>query len=163
MPLNPDGSTNWQIAEARIVNALGLRFTAESGRFFWDFGDATTANGESFQLITDSKATQHKSYAVNRDFMREMADKTIQTGKRFALHIQFQQENRKDQDWVVIGLDDFAELVTSVNDPVVAELPELTYEQEEAFTVLEELAERIKDAETKSDVYQAIAKLRNGR
>ncbi len=155
-----DKPTDWVRAEKKIVNQLGLRMTIASGRTWADPGDGTTTEGDNspFRLMTDSKATQSKSYAINRDFMNSFRERSFaHGGKEPLLHIEFQQEGKQDQDWVLVSLDFFGELWDTARQNAWSQ------ESQDAVITLEKLAARIKDPSVRAETYAAIKTLRKAQ
>lgn len=103
----------FEIHEAYCQEALGLDTTAGSGSQWHDIGDGTTRDqySKSFRLMIDAKSTVKGSYSVKEAFMAGWVDKAIELGKRFALPIRFLKPNGHHQDYVVLTMDDFVELL----------------------------------------------------
>ena len=103
----------WARWEAYVQHLLGLDSTIASGGKWYDISDGVDRDryGSSFQLIIDAKATEKGSYSVTRKFMAQWRLKAEMMGKRFAVPIRFVSPHGMNDDYVVLGLDDFAELL----------------------------------------------------
>ena len=99
--------------ELHCQELLGLDNTRASGAHWSDISDGVDRDryGSSFQLMIDSKATEKRSYSLTRKLMAQWTERAAEVGKRFALPLRFVGENGQHEDYVVLGLDDFAELV----------------------------------------------------
>lgn len=105
----------WEAHESHIQTLLGLDSTIASGSKFHDIGDAVDRahpNDSDFRILADAKSTERGSYSVNLKFMRQMTDKALALGRRFVLPIRLWPKTETlPHDYVVVGLDDFAELL----------------------------------------------------
>ena len=105
----------WEAYEHHIQKLLGLDSTVASGAKFHDIGDAVDRRHPTesdFRLLADAKFTEKGSYSVNLKFLRQMTDKAVALGKRFILPVRLWPTGEElPHDYVVIGLDDFAELL----------------------------------------------------
>lgn len=146
--------TDWHDAEERVRAALGLALTPSSGNKWYAPGDSvSTDNSDLLGWMVDSKSTVKKSYSVQRDWVRQYRDKALEFGKVFGLHIQFQDDPNPPEDYFLMQLDDFTEMV---NKP-------LTPRQVKAKKSLQALVDYIKD-ETLREHYQgALDDLIGGR
>lgn len=108
-------SAGWQDHEAHVQRLLGLQSTIASGAKFHDPGDAVDYSHPSesdFRLLADAKFTEKGSYSVSLKFLRQMKERADLVGKRFILPIRFWPKvEALPHDYVVVGLDDFAELL----------------------------------------------------
>lgn len=155
---------DWRSAEKDIRELLGLDSTIGSGNKWYDIGDSVDHDPDSsFPLLVETKSTIHKSYSISRKYVQEYWEKASMRGKRFLLHIQFQdrepQENKVEKtqnDWVALPLDDFLDLYElSRREKLVVEssLPERTEEEDVAVQMIELLFQHIGDSETRSKYY----------
>lgn len=107
----------WQEHERYTAEVLGLEMTIASGSQYHDPGDAVTRGhySETSQWISDAKYTERKSFAVNAEFMKKWVERAGEQGKRFLLPLRFSRKNQwgdwEGEDYVVLQLDDFAELL----------------------------------------------------
>lgn len=105
----------WEAHEGHVQDLLGLDSTIASGSKFHDVGDAVDRshpNDSDFRILADAKSTERGSYSVSLKFMRQMTDKAQALGKRFILPIRMWPKTEMlPHDYVVVGLDDFAELM----------------------------------------------------
>lgn len=105
----------WEAHERHVQDVLGLDSTAASGAKFHDIGDAVDRRHPSesdFRLLADAKYTERGSYSLNAKFLRQMSDKAAALGRRFVLPVRFWPVGSPaPEDYVVVGLGDFAELV----------------------------------------------------
>ena len=104
---------DWERHEYDVQQLLGLASTIGSGNKWHDISDGTVKDQYSgpFLLMVDAKSTIKGSYSVNAKFMRSWVDKAVELGKRFALPIRFLKPNGHHEDYIVLTLDDFAELM----------------------------------------------------
>lgn len=104
---------DWERHEYDVQQLLQLDSTSGSGNKWHDISDGTTRDqyASSFLLMVDAKSTIKGSYSVNAKFMRSWVDKAVELGKRFALPIRFLKDNGHHEDYIVLTLDDFAELM----------------------------------------------------
>lgn len=105
---------DWAIFEDHCLEMLDLEGTVSSGSQWHDKGDGKARDvyaGNPFPLLIDAKTTVKNSFSVSAKFMREYVEKAIDGGRRFALPLRFVRPNGRHEDYVVLGLDDFAELL----------------------------------------------------
>lgn len=104
---------HWQRHERDIQDLLGLDSTPASGSQFNAPGDAVDhrhPTNTCFPLLADCKCTEKLSYSLNRKFLLDQTEQAAEIGRRFIMPVRFQHEHQHE-DYVVIGLDDFAELM----------------------------------------------------
>lgn len=103
----------WEQWEHHVQEVLGLSSTPGSGNQFHSPGDAVDTGHDSiFPLIADCKATKNHSYSITRKFWEQWSQKAAEDGKRFIAAVRlWPRGDRTPTDVVVIGLDDFAELL----------------------------------------------------
>lgn len=108
---------NWERHEREVQELLGLSATPGSGNQWHspsDGVDNTHYSSATFPLMVDCKCTVNKSYSVTREFMAKWREKAEMAGKRFALPIRFAEKDprsHRHEDYIVLTLDDFAELL----------------------------------------------------
>jgi hypothetical protein len=106
----------WQAHEKHVQDLLELDSTPGSGNQFYAPGDAVDNRHQqqsSFAVLADCKYTEKGSFSVNHHFMAQQTDRATEAGKRFVMPIRFFHRGaRHPDDYVVLGLDDFAELLT---------------------------------------------------
>ncbi len=108
----------WQQFETHVQTLLGLSSTKASGSLFHDPGDGIDHGHYSdndFALIVDCKLTEKDSFRIKRIDLLNWKIRAAEMGKRFALPIRFFKPHRTD-DFVVLSLDDFAELLYKVGE-----------------------------------------------
>lgn len=105
----------WQAHEKHVQELLGLDSTPGSGNQFNAPGDAVDhrhPRESSFPVLADCKYTEKGSYSVNHHFMAQQSDAAAAIGRRFVMPIRFYHRGAlAPDDYVVMGLDDFAELL----------------------------------------------------
>lgn len=106
---------DWERFEQYCNELLELDGTVSSGSQWHDKGDGTNRDmydDNPFRLLVDAKTTVRGSYSVSAKEMDKWTRIGVEAGKRFVLTIRFLRSNsRKQADYAVIGLDDFAELL----------------------------------------------------
>lgn len=103
----------WEQHERYIQSTLGLESTICSGNKFHDPGDAVDHDRESvFPIIADCKFTERKSFSVSRQVLEQWEEKAGEMGKRFIMPVRFCPKGTAPHDSVVMGLHDFAELLS---------------------------------------------------
>jgi hypothetical protein len=112
----------WEKFEEDVQNLLGLDATICSGNKFHDQGDAVDRSHPSrkcWRLMVDCKYTEKGSFPVTAKFMGGMVDKATELGLRFALAVRLRPPGSlAHRDYVVIPLDDLAELLDRADPPV---------------------------------------------
>ena len=108
----------WQVFENYVTHQLGLDATIHSGNKFFDQGDAVSrGRGLPFPLFADAKYTEHFSRALKLSELCDCAQAAAKLGKRMIMPIRFwPPEHTVPQDYVVLSLHDFAELMELVHD-----------------------------------------------
>lgn len=105
---------NWQKHESDIQENFGLSATSGSGNKWHDVSDGVTRGHYStvvFPVMVDCKATEKKSYAINKDFFKKWQKTAGLEGKTFFMPIRFENELGKvELDLVAIDLDTFTEM-----------------------------------------------------
>ena len=103
----------WQAFEYHVQDLLGLSSTPASGSQWNAPGDAVdNRHGSWFAVLADAKCTEKSSYSISAKFMRQSVNAAADLGKRFILPVRFCVRGRgAPQDYVVLTLDDFAELM----------------------------------------------------
>lgn len=106
-------TTTWEQWEHHVQEVLGLSSTPASGAKWQAPGDAVDTGYDTiFPLIVDAKTTKNHSYSITRKFWEQWSVKAAEDGKRFIAAIRLWPRGaRTPTDMVVIGLDDFAELL----------------------------------------------------
>jgi hypothetical protein len=111
---------DWEQWEHDVQGALGLDATICSGNKWNDIGDATDntpPSDNSFRLLVDCKFTKHMSYSVVGRAMRRWINTGTEHGKRSILALRFwPYDQNSPDDFVVIGMDDFAELLAKAKE-----------------------------------------------
>jgi len=105
----------WEQWERDLQERLGLDSTPASGARWQAPGDAVDNShpqDSSFALLLDAKLTEKISYSIGRKFWNQWQAKAAEAGKRFIMPIRmWPRGEAKPTDVVVVGLDDFVELV----------------------------------------------------
>lgn len=104
---------NWEKHEKDVQERLELDSTIASGSKWYDIGDATSNTNhqdDNFPIVLDCKATEKKSYRLDRRLLEDWRKRAITQGKRFLLPIRFVNEG-EEYDWCTLHLDDLAELL----------------------------------------------------
>lgn len=106
----------WRGHEEYVQKLLGLDSTICSGNKFYDPGDGVDRSHPDenpFALIIDAKCTAAKSFSIKAELLREWMLSAAMLGKRFAMPIRFENPLEYDgnEDYILMGLDDFAELL----------------------------------------------------
>lgn len=106
---------NWQAHEAEVSNALGIDMTVSSGNKFYDISDAVTRGHSAdnpVQLMADMKSTLQRSFRLDKDFLKDYRERAIIRGKLFVLPVRFENGATNEiDDWIVLHLNDFSELL----------------------------------------------------
>lgn len=100
----------WQRHEREVADILGLRRTITSGNKWFDPGDGVTRGRSPFPLYADCKCTEKHSFSLKLADLYQMQDRAAEMGKRLIMPVRFHPAVGP-QDYVVIGLHDFAELL----------------------------------------------------
>lgn len=98
---------NWQRHEAEIVEKLGAKATACSGRL-WHDGDGIIPGRE---VMLDCKATCKKSFSINNDTMKKYTVDAIVQSKLFILPVRLEADTIAERDYVVLDLDTFSQML----------------------------------------------------
>ena len=108
---------DFEVHESHVCELLDLDATIASGARWHDLGDGVERNAYSvWPIMFDAKCTVQKSYSVRRDWMRQQVRRAVASGKRFLLPVRFVDEHGQHDDYVVMPLDDFAELLMKVRE-----------------------------------------------
>jgi len=104
----------WQAHERYVQQVLGLDSTITSGNKWFDPGDAVTRGRTSpFPLYADCKCTEKGSFSLKLSDLNDLQHRAAMSGKRLVMPIRF-HPSVGPQDYLVIGLHDFAELLQEV-------------------------------------------------
>ena len=101
----------WQQHEREVQELLGLNSTICSGNKWYDPGDGVTRGESSFPLYADCKCTENKSFSLNSATLADLEQRAADLGKRMIMPVRFHPPHVRPQDYVVIGLSDFVELL----------------------------------------------------
>ena len=102
----------WEQWETEMAERLGLRRTISSGNKFHDPGDAVTADRhDPFPIYADAKCTSANSFSLKAYELRQYAERAAEQGRRLILPVRFWSPTNHHEDYVVIGMDDFQEML----------------------------------------------------
>jgi hypothetical protein len=111
-------SKPWEQWEAEMADRLGLTRTISSGNKHFDPGDAVTrGRNDPFPLYADAKCTSANSFSVKAYELRQYTERAVEAGKRFIMPLRFWSPSNHHEDYVVIGFDDFQELLERARRP----------------------------------------------
>ena len=101
----------WQRHEREVRELLGLDATITSGNKWFDPGDGITRGRRSpFPLYADCKCTEKHSFSLKLADLYHLQDRAADMGRRLIVPIRFHPAVGP-QDYCLIGLHDFAELL----------------------------------------------------
>lgn len=104
----------WQQHEAHVCEVLEVEPTLASGSQWHDTGDGVTRNAYSLWPIWfDAKCTVQRGYHIQRGSLKTMWDRATAAGKKFLLPLRFVDDHGQHQDYVVMPLDDYVELLAT--------------------------------------------------
>jgi hypothetical protein len=108
----------WKTFERHVTELLGLDATIASGSKFFDQGDAVTrGRGTPFPLFADAKYTEHFAMSVSVKMLTALSEQATALGRRMIMPIRFWPPGVPGpEDYVVLRLHDFAELMELVHD-----------------------------------------------
>jgi hypothetical protein len=101
----------WEAFEAYVARVFGLRQTIASGSKFYDPGDAVGDRHDVFPLWADAKCTEAKSFSLKARELADWTGRAQESGRRFILPLRFHSVVGRHADYVVVGLEDFSELL----------------------------------------------------
>ena len=109
----------FQIHEAYVQKLLGLSSTISSGNKWHDPSDGIDRRHYSetdFAFAVDCKCTETYGFRLTRRTLRDWVNKAALLGKRFAMPIRFVYEDGNVEDYVLLTLNDFAEMLEEIRD-----------------------------------------------
>ena len=106
----------WQQHEKDVAELLGLSLTSCSGNKWYDPGDGVTRGPSSFPLYAECKCTEKLSYPLRLAMLNDLQMQAAALGRRMVLPVRFVPPFVGAQDYVVLGLHDFAELLDLVQE-----------------------------------------------
>lgn len=112
---------DWERFEEHVQRVLKLSRTIASGSRHYDPGDAVNKKhyeDEEFRFIADAKCTSARVFTLQDKMLRQWVERARKDGKRFCLPLRFQTEM---EDYVVLSLDDFAEMLVAANEKTETE------------------------------------------
>lgn len=102
---------DWRRHERDMSRELGLPQTVASGAVWFSKDDVSSLgrlSGGDIQFTADAKSTIHKTYALDREFMKEHCLRASRNGKVFLLPVRFDSPRTGDaDDFIVLSLEDF--------------------------------------------------------
>lgn len=153
------GNPEWEKFELHAQSLLGLRGTIASGTKWYDPGDGTSEReGILFPFMTDAKCTRSKSWSVSLQFLEQWTRKSSEFGKRFLMPLRFITDQMEYRDYVILTLDDFAEIVEAAEEEVKEiEVCQPLFTSEQVATLY--LLAKGCSAETRSTIYEVIQQM----
>lgn len=108
----------WKTFERHVTELLRLDATIHSGSKFFDQGDAVTrGRGHAFPLFADAKYTEHHAMSLSVKMLTSLTEQATNLGRRMIMPIRFWPKGTVGpEDYVVLRLHDFAELMELVHD-----------------------------------------------
>lgn len=116
------GNPAWERFEHHTQEILKLRGTPGSGNQWHDPSDGVSRVDDPYKVMVDCKYTDKASYSLSQAFLAQWWSKATMAGNRFALPVRFggdlvyAEHRSAPKDWVVITLDDYAELVETARE-----------------------------------------------
>lgn len=113
------GLLQWRIFEEHCNNLLNLSSTPASGARWHDPGDGVDHRHYSetdYALLVDAKFTEAGSKTINLKEMRIWLIRAGEAGKRFAMPVRFLDKKGQTEDFIVVPLNDYAELITNYRE-----------------------------------------------
>lgn len=152
------GNPEWEQFERHVQRLLGLRETIASGTKWYDPGDGTTIEESEFTFLTDAKCTEAKSWSVSLQFLNQWVEKSATFGRRFLMPLRFITDQKEYKDYVVLPLDDFAEILEKAEEDVKEiEVCQPLFTSEQVATLY--LLAKSSSAETRSILYTVISQM----
>lgn len=109
------GTPAWEQFEHKVQDLLALRSTPGSGNQWHDVGDGRSRPGDPYPLLVDCKYTERSSFSISGRDLNDWWNKTTEAGYHFALPVHLAGANvGRQKEWVVIPIDDHAELVDAI-------------------------------------------------
>lgn len=108
------GNPKWEQFEHEVQKLLGLRSTPGSGNQWHDVSDGVSKVEDPYKLMVDCKFTESKTFRLDGKVLQDWWDKATELGYYFALPVRLDGSSGRHKEWVVVHLDDYAELVESI-------------------------------------------------
>ena len=108
-------SKPWIKHEAYVNEVLGLSSTVASGSQWHDPSDGTNREHPTeiaYPLMVDCKLTEHLSFGVRSQELRQWMKKARMLGKVFVMPLRF-VSGHSYTDYVVVPLSDFVDILES--------------------------------------------------
>ena len=113
-------ASGWMAFETHARDMLGLETTIASGSRWHDPGDGVDRRHHSetdFAMLIDAKYTEAQSHSLSATKLRHWVERAQEMGKRFAMPIRFLDRwTGNPEDYIVLRLDDFAELLSKLRE-----------------------------------------------
>lgn len=107
----------WARFESDVRTLLELDRPPGSGNQWHDPSDGTTRNAYGgYPVVMDAKYTGRKSFSVTRQFLEHWLSVADALGKHFLLPIRFRAPSGTHRDFVLVPLDDYAELLIKARE-----------------------------------------------
>lgn len=112
------GNPPWEQFEHEVQELLGLRSTPGSGNQWHDPSDGRSRPEDLYKLMVDCKHTESRLYQLNSRTLLGWLRKATGMGYHFAMPIRLSgmEGTDREKDWVVLHLDDYAELVDAIRE-----------------------------------------------
>lgn len=106
-----DNRPDWRRHERDISEDLGLPQTVASGSVWFSKDDVASlgrlSDGE-IGFTADAKSTTHRTYSIDRTFMRDHCRRASRDGRVFLLPVRFESSKSDEtDDFIVLSLEDF--------------------------------------------------------
>lgn len=110
------GNPKWEQFEHEVQELLSLRSTPGSGNQWHDVSDGRSRPEDRYKLLVDCKYTERSAFNLAGPVLSQWWEKATGAGYYFALPVRLDGLAGSQKDWVVIPMDDYAELVDSMRD-----------------------------------------------
>lgn len=108
------GNPAWEQFERKVQELLDLRPVPGSGNQWHDISDGVSRPEDPYKLMVDCKYTQRPNYGLLAPFLEQWLDKATELGYHFAMPVHMEGGRPRTKEWVVVPLDDYAELVDAI-------------------------------------------------
>ena len=105
------GNPKWEQFERSVQDLLSLRSTPGSGNQWHDISDGRSKPEDPYRLMVDCKYTERGNFSLNGNVLQDWHDRATELGYYFVLPVKLDGSKGRHKEWVVVHLDDYAELV----------------------------------------------------